>query len=98
MDWMIDGGRALGVGLICGGYVVISARHKRRKLAASGDEDAKTKLENGKTVETVAGPLVLVAGICLLIVATYADYQKLRTPLSPDKALEKAMENLRKLN
>jgi hypothetical protein len=90
MDWMIDGGRALGIGLMIGGYMVISDRRKQRKRAAVGDEEAMAKLEKHKTVETVVAPLILGAGVCLTIASTYADYVQLRAPLSPEKAFERA--------
>jgi hypothetical protein len=36
----------------------------------------------------------LVLGICLLGVKFYGDYEKARTPLSPEKALESATKTL----
>jgi hypothetical protein len=95
-DWMIDGGRALAVGLMIGGYIVIADRRKKRKLAGAGDQQARDQLEKSRTVDTVVAPVLLAAGVGLMIVTTYADYVRLRTPLSPDKAFQRAAESLDK--
>jgi hypothetical protein len=44
----------------------------------------------------VVAPVLLAAGVGLMIVTTYADYVRLRTPLSPDKAFQRAAESLDK--
>jgi hypothetical protein len=89
---------AIGVGLIAGGGSGILGRRRRRKLAAAGDEDAKSKLEKWQTLETVVAPILVVAGFCLLSVKFYFDYQEARTPMTPEKALERAFKNLPKPN
>jgi len=89
---------ALGVGLISGGVIGLVGRRKRRKLAAAGDEDAKRKFEEYRTLETIVAPLLLVVGVCLLGVKAYADYQTALTPVSPEKALERAMKSFPKSN
>ena len=98
MDGIAEIVGVVGVGLIGGGFVAILGRRKRRKLAATGDEDAKIKLEKWRTLETVVAPGLIVVGLCMMAVKTYADYQTLRTPLSPDKALERALKSFPKPN
>ncbi|HEX9556484.1 MAG TPA: hypothetical protein VF991_08320 [Reyranella sp.] len=89
---------AIGVGFIAGGVAAIVGRTKRRKRATAGDDDAKSKLEKWQTLETVVAPILVVVGLCMLAVKFYADYQAALTPLSPDKALERAVKSLPKSN
>jgi hypothetical protein len=90
--WVLVGG--LGVGFLAAGFVGIFGRRRMRRLAAAGDEDAKRNLEKWRTLHTVVAPVFLAIGICMLAVKFYADYQKALTPLSREKALERATKNL----
>jgi heme/copper-type cytochrome/quinol oxidase subunit 2 len=94
--WPIVG--AAGVGFLAAGVAAIFGRSRRRRLASAGDEDAKRKLARRRTVETVVAPIFVVIGIGILSVKFYADYEKARTPLSPEKALERATRSLTKPN
>ncbi len=80
----------IGITMITYGVSEVFGRRRLRKLAAAGDADARAKLEKKPTVPIV----ILVAGHCLLFAAAYFDYQKYRTPLTPEKALERAVRNL----
>ncbi len=71
----------VGVGLIVGGVLAVRLRRK--------------KLEKSSTIEKMVGPIMLAIGICLVIAKGYGDYQEARTPLSPDKALDRAMKSFR---
>ena len=88
----------LGVGLLCGGFAAIIGRRKRSKLAASGDEKAKAELKKWRIADTVVAPILIVAGVCLLALQFYLDYQKAQSPLPPDKALDDALKRLPKSN
>jgi hypothetical protein len=98
VGWEIELAGAAGIGLICGGAIAIWGRFKKRRRAIDGDEAAKAALEKSRTLELVVAPLCIIAGICLLAFKTYSDYERLRQPLPPDKALERAMKNFPKSN
>lgn len=80
----------IGSTMIAYGVSEIFGRRRLRKLAAAGDADAGTKLQKKPMVPLI----VLVAGHCLLLTAVYLDYQRLRTPLTPEQALDRAMRNV----
>jgi len=98
MEWVVSLVSAVGVGLICFGAGGLWHRFKTIRRATDGDETAKADLKRYRILLTVIAPLSIAAGICLVGIKTYADYNKLRQPLSPDKAWERAMKNLPKPN
>jgi hypothetical protein len=80
----------VGVGMIAYGATEVLGRRRLRKRAAGDDADARAKLEKKPTVPLI----ILVAGHCVLLAAAYLDYQRLRTPLTPTQALDRAVRNL----
>jgi|GEM_PF-2062041 len=80
----------IGITMITYGASDVLGRRRLRNLAAAGDADARTKLEKKRTVPLI----VLVAGHCFLFFAVYSNYQKARTPLTPEQALDRAVRNL----
>lgn len=80
----------VGIAMIAYGGTEVLGRRRLWKRAAAGDADAGAKLEKSLTVPLI----VLVAGHCVLLAAAYLEYQRLRTPLTPTQALDRAVRNL----